>query len=88
MPAIPRTPADPMTGGAQHARSARLRIHGVIAPATKGSWASVERRSGARWVRAVDVQLAGGGVYSTTLPQPGRYRLRYGGQTGPEVTAR
>ncbi len=87
VPGIPRTPADPTTGGAQMSSVAR-RIHGVVAPATAGAWATVEQRVGTRWVRAVDVQVAAGGAYSTTLPEPGRYRLRYGGVTGPEVTAR
>jgi stage II sporulation protein D len=87
VPAIPRTPVDPTTGGALTS-AVRLRIHGVVAPATAGVWANVERRAGKRWVRAVDVQVASGGAYATTLPAPGRYRLRYGGQTGPVVTAR
>ena len=64
------------------------RIHGVIDPARAGAWASVERREGGRWVRAVDVQLGAGGTYATTLPGPGSYRVRYAGQTGPVVTAR
>ena len=87
VPAVPPTTGDSTTGGAA-ASALRLRAHGVIAPATKGSWASFERKVGNRWERAVDVQIGSGGSYSTTLPQPGRYRLRYGGQTGPEVTAR
>jgi stage II sporulation protein D len=86
VPSIPRTtPVDPTTGGAQTA-AAGLRIHGVIAPATAGAWASVERRVGARWERAVDVQVARGGAYATTLPGPGTYRVRYAGQSGPVVT--
>ena len=87
VPAIPRTTTDPATGGAQTSR-AGLRIHGVIDPARRGAWASVERRTGTRWVRAVDVQLGSGGTYSTALPGPGSYRVRYGGQSGPAVTAR
>ncbi len=62
-----------------------LRIHGVITPARTGTWASVERREDDRWVRAVDVQLGAGGTYTTTLPGPGSYRVRYAGQTGPVV---
>lgn len=87
VPAIPRDPADPGTGGA-HASAVELRIHGALAPAATGSWAAIERRAGRNWVHAVDVRLGSGGAYATTLPRPGRYRVRYGGQTGPEVTAR
>ena len=87
VPAIPKTTTDPATGGARTS-GAGLRIHGVIDPARAGAWASVERRTGGRWVRAVDVQLGRGGTYSTTLPGPGSYRLRYAGQAGPTVNAR
>lgn len=88
VPVIPKTTTDPATGGARTSGRKGLRIHGVIDPARAGAWASVERRAGARWVRAVDVQLGAGGTYSTTLPGPGSYRVRYAGQAGPVVTAR
>lgn len=88
VPVIPKTTTDPATGGARTSGRKGLRVHGVIDPARAGAWASVERRAGARWVRAVDVQLGAGGTYATTLPGPGSYRVRYAGQAGPVVTAR
>ncbi len=88
VPATPKTTTDPTTGGAARAAVTGPRIHGVISPARTGAWASVDRREGTRWVRAVDVQLGAGGTYTTTLPGPGSYRVRYAGQTGPVVTAR
>ena len=86
VPATPKTTIDPTTGGAARAATSGPRIHGVIAPAATGAWASVERRERGRWVRAVDVQLGAGGTYTTTLPGPGSYRVRYAGQTGPVVS--
>jgi hypothetical protein len=79
---------DPTTGGAARFAGPGSRIHGVIDPARRGAWASVERRERGRWVLAVNVQLGAGGTYSTTLPGPGAYRVRYAGQTGPVVSAR
>jgi stage II sporulation protein D len=63
-------------------------LTGRIAPAQPGSWATVERRTDGRWERSIDVRLGAGGTYREALPGPGRYRVAYGGATGPEVTAR
>lgn len=84
-PAMPRATTDPETGGAQTSRRHAGLIHGTIWPARRGAWASVQRREGARWVHAVDVQLGRRGSYSTTLPGPGSYRVRLDGEAGPVV---
>lgn len=73
---------------ANTSRVAPLVISGQITPGQRGRWATVERRDGATWVRAVDVLLGRGGRYRTTLPARGVYRVRYGDMTGPAVTAR
>lgn len=87
-PAIPKTTTDPETGGARTSRRRAGRIHGTVWPARRGAWAAVQRREGPRWVHAVDVQLGRGGSYSTTLPGPGGYRVRFDGQAGPVVLFR
>ena len=93
-PVTPPTPAGGTkvggpgpTGGASAARAPRLMIAGRISPARRGRWATVERRRGTTWTRAVDVLLSGGGRYRSTLPGPGVYRVRFGDMTGPQVTA-
>ncbi len=78
----------PGPGSASTARVPRLLLHGRISPAQRGRWATVERRVGTTWIRAVDVLLADGGRYRTTLPGPGDYRVRFGDELGPVVTAR
>lgn len=88
VPATPKTTIDPTTGGAARVAVSGPRIHGVIWPASAGSWASVERRERGRWVRAVDVEVGRGGTYTTMLPGKGSYRVRYAGQAGPVVSAR
>lgn len=87
-PALPKTTTDPETGGAQTSRRRGARIRGTIWPARRGAWATVERLVGDRWIRAVDVQIGRAGVYSTTLPGPGSYRVRFDGQAGPVVFSR
>jgi stage II sporulation protein D len=86
-PAKPPVAADPGGSGGAQASGAPLVISGRVAPAAPGSWATVQRRQGARWVRSIDVRLGAGGAYREALPGPGRYRLSYGGATGPEVSA-
>jgi stage II sporulation protein D len=86
-PAKPPVAADPGGSGGAQASGAPLVISGRVAPAAPGSWATVQRRQGARWARSIDVRLGAGGAYREALPGPGRYRLSYGGATGPEVSA-
>lgn len=86
-PADQRRPTEPGGGGRAAASTPVLR--GGVAPADAGEWATVERRDArGRWKRAVDVRLGADGAYRTSVPGPGSYRLRYGGATGPAVTAR
>jgi hypothetical protein len=68
--------------------AAPLVITGRIAPAAPGSWATVQRLERGRWTRSIDVRIGRDGAYRDALPGPGRYRLRYAGATGPEVSAR
>ena len=77
----------PAPGIASAGRAPRRVIFGRITPAQRGRWATVERLTGTTWTRAVDVLLAGGGRYRSTLPGPGVYRVRFGDMSGPQVTA-
>jgi hypothetical protein len=64
-------------------------ISGSIEPAKPGARIRVERRSGRRWVLAVDAQLAAGGRYAVAVPGRGVYRVRYGKDvTGAPVRVR
>jgi stage II sporulation protein D len=93
-PAAPVTPAAGAEGGVAAARAASVRrsrarvpvLSGRISPARANARLRVERRTGTRWVLAVDAQLGSGGRYSVPVPGPGVYRVRYGkGVTGPAV---
>jgi stage II sporulation protein D len=78
------------TGGTPPAaRAAAADAGGVLAgrivPVRQGAEVRVQRRVGSRWEPAA-VTLAGrGGVYRTTVPGPGVYRVVARGVTGPEV---
>src|SRR4029079_3961021 len=88
------------TGGATGARRATARarkarragrapgpmISGSIEPAKPGARIRIERRTGSKWVLAVDAGLTSGGRYAGAIPGAGVYRVRYaGGVTGPAV---
>ena len=81
----PGAKTDPRTGGASASRVRRLVISGSIQPARAGAWAHVERFGGSGWEAVADVLLERGGRYASTVSGPGRYRVRYGDVTGPEV---
>ena len=83
-PAGPEPRTDPQTGGARTSSASR-RLVGSIRPARAGAWARVERLSGGRWTHFADALVERGGRVATTVPASGRYRLRYGGMTGPAV---
>jgi stage II sporulation protein D len=104
-PLAPETPAaagttEPSatasTGGATaSARAARLAsvgapmVSGSVRPAKPGGRLKVERRSGRRWVLAVDAQLDASGRYAVAVPSAGAYRVRYAGTVvGPAVRVR
>jgi len=82
-------------GGAATVRAAKVRraaratgpmISGSIEPAKPGARIRVERRTGSKWVLAVDAGLTSGGRYAVAVPGAGVYRVRYaGGVTGPAV---
>src|SRR4051812_781581 len=60
-----------------------------IAPAKPGGRIRVERRTGKRWVLAVDAQLRADGGYAVAVPGPGVYRVRYASDVvGPDVRVR
>jgi hypothetical protein len=92
--AISTTKADPeKTGGAggtpPAARAAAADAGGVLAgrivPVKRGAEVRVQRRVGRTW-RPAAVTLAGrGGVYRTTVPGPGVYRVVARGVIGPSV---
>ena len=90
----PAAPAAPVTGGAvPSARAAALSnsegsLAGRVAPAPAGSWVTVQRWTGKRWVARFDVPVGAGGRYSARLRAPGLYRVRYAGESGPHVRVR
>ena len=49
---------------------------------------SVEELRGGRYVTVERARTAAGGAYDVTLPGPGRYRIAYGGITGPSIAVR
>ena len=68
------------------ARATGPMISGSIEPAKPGARIRVERRTGSKWVLAVDAELMSGGRYAVAVPGAGVYRVRYaGGVTGPPV---
>jgi hypothetical protein len=90
----PGAPATPATGGAvPSARAAALSdsaglLHGRVAPAPAGSWVTVQRWSGTRWVARFDVPVRAGGGYAARLRVGGLYRVRFAGESGPPVRVR
>ena len=102
-PLAPETTPSPTTGGTAAGGAATVRAAGVprrraatapvlsgqIAPAKPGARVRVERRSGKRWVLAVDAPLSADGRYAVAVAGPGAYRVRYAGDvTGPSVRVR
>jgi stage II sporulation protein D len=80
------------TSGGAAARAARVRratgpvLSGRIEPARPGARIRVERRSGKRWVLAVDAPLEAGGRYAVAVGGAGVYRVLYAGDVaGPSV---
>src|SRR3954454_1405551 len=64
-------------------------LSGRIDPAKPGARIRVERRTGHRWVLAVDSQLQPDGSYAVAVPATGVYRVRYGSDVvGPSVRVR
>jgi stage II sporulation protein D len=82
-------PPDDSGGTPPAARAAAADAGGVLAgrvvPVRRGSELRVQRRVAGRW-RLAAVTLAGrGGVYRTTVPGPGVYRVVAQGVVGPAV---
>jgi stage II sporulation protein D len=79
---------DPSGGTPSSARAAAVAggvLAGRIVPVRRGAEVRVQRRVGDAW-RLAAVTLAGrGGVYRTTVPGPGVYRVVGAGAVGPEV---
>lgn len=90
----PAAPAAAGTGGAvPSARAAALSdsaatLKGRVAPAPAGSWVTVQRHNGKRWVSRFDVPVAANGRYTARLRSTGRYRVRFAGESGPTVRVR
>jgi stage II sporulation protein D len=78
------------SGGAtaSAARLSPLYAIGTISPARTGDWAPVQVLRGGAWRLAVDAQIGRGGRYAVRLPGPGTYRVVYGQDAGPAITAR
>jgi len=72
--------------GAMAARRVAREVAGFVFPAT--GEVLVQRRSGSRWVRVGLAAVAGDGRYAFTADEPGRYRVRFRGETGSPVRVR
>ena len=87
-------PAAPGSGGAvASARAATATdsvatLKGRVAPAPAGSWVTVQRWNGKRWVARFDVPVFAGGRYTAPLRARGLYRVRFAGESGPRVRVR
>jgi stage II sporulation protein D len=88
--AVSAKKSDPESGGSPAAQAAAADSGGVLAgrivPARRGSEVHVQRRVGGRWRSAAVTLVGRGGVYRTTVPGPGLYRVvTAGGVVGPAV---
>jgi len=63
-------------------------LRGHVAPARAGSWVTVQRWSGTRWVTRFEVPAQAGGRYTARLRLPGLYRVRFAGEAGAPVRVR
>jgi stage II sporulation protein D len=93
VPAPPggEAPTGPTGGVSPLARAAAPPIHrleGRVLPARRGAEVLVQRRIGGRWLRAGTADVGRGGRYVFRADAPGRYRVRYGGASGPAVRIR
>ena len=92
-PAAPARPPNATGGVVPSARAAALgdvvaTLRGHVAPATPGSWVTVQRWSGTRWVTRFEVQPGAGGRYTARLRLAGIYRVLFAGEAGPPVRVR
>ena len=84
----------PATGGVvPTARAAALAdvtatLRGRVDPAPAGSWVSVQRWNGKRWVVRFDAPVGAGGRYTARLRSKGLYRVAFAGEAGPSVRVR
>jgi stage II sporulation protein D len=60
-------------------------VSGRVAPASAGSWVSVQRYVAGRWVDQFESQTRAGGGYRASVPVAGLYRVRFRGESGPAV---
>ncbi|MDQ3849176.1 MAG: hypothetical protein M3296_00970, partial [Actinomycetota bacterium] len=60
-------------------------IRGRVAPATGRDWVTLQRRVGHAWMSQFQIPTDVAGRYRATVAQPGRYRVRYRGESGPSV---
>lgn len=90
----PSAPAAPATGGAlpsvraAAAADSVATLKGRVAPASAGSWVTVQRWNGKRWVSRFGVPLKARGRYTARLRSTGRYRVLFAGEAGPTVRVR
>ena len=90
----PAAVAVPPTGGvAPSARAAALRdsvatLRGRVDPAPAGSWVSVQRWTGKRWVGRFEAPVRAGGGYDARLRDTGLYRVVFAGEPSPPVRVR
>jgi hypothetical protein len=61
-------------------------VTGSVFPATAGSRVTVEFDAGAGWSTVASGPVSGSGRYTVHVADPGDYRVRYGGTTGPEIS--
>jgi stage II sporulation protein D len=82
-------PSDTTGGTPPAARAAAADAGGVLAgrvmPYRRGAEVQVQRRVGHAWREAAVTLVGRGGIYRTTVPGPGVYRVVSGGVLGPAV---
>lgn len=66
--------------------TSRYAVAGSVFPATAGSRVMVQFDAGAGWSTVASGPVSGSGSYLVHVADPGSYRVRYDGTTGPEIS--
>ena len=66
--------------------SARYAVVGRVFPAALGTQVTVQFDAGAGWSKVASGPVTASGGYAVRVADPGSYRVRYDGTTGPEIS--
>jgi stage II sporulation protein D len=66
--------------------TARYAVTGRVFPASLGARVAIQFDAGAGWSTVASGPVSSAGGYSVHVADPGSYRVRYAGTTGPEIT--